>query len=555
MREAWRNLRSDHTELIDDVANARRFMWLGSGISWGIAPDLSELIARVLRFLRDRAITTAPDATEHEEALLEIIDSFLPQERPRYLADRAGWEPPNLESLRDQYSRVLGVGVRGKPNDYLLIDGAGLPELYGDPGLRPGSAHELLAMLIFEGCATHLASGNWDGLVEKALREISSIDTLLSVYVDVNDPRDSDGDAEIAKFHGCAVLADVNPERYRSKIIATTAQISKLHADPEFDHMTERLRDLATRMRSLVLGLSVQDSDLLAVFQGAASRSPWGWDPEHPAYLFAEPSLQMGQRDVLEVAYGDDFGRDRAHIARRSVLGSYAGPVLAALVVEVLALKMTAALERHHSLPSDVVSSLQQGLRRIVLRVVAGHGRDEASMTAFLLSGYSDFLRTYMGPATVGAARYIPFARGTKTHVERDMTVMGMGVDLLAVTLGLIGLGELSGRWRASLLENSIGSRISLARPRTTSRTTVVVVRGAAEAIAVMASDDWIQGAGDIALLQMQIGAASPTRSPGGRLGRRRAPRSRRDVRWSELVDSVTDADELMARFETGVGL
>lgn len=530
-------------------------MWIGSGISWGIAPDLVELIARVLRFLRDRALSAEPDATEHEVALLEIMDSFLPGERVKYLAGRAEWEPPDLEHLRDQYSRVLGVGVKGKPNDYLLIDGAGLPELYGDPALRPGPTHELLAMLIFEGCATHLASGNWDGLVEKALREISSIDTLLSVYVDVNDPRDANGNAEIAKFHGCAVLAHADPGRYRGKIIATTAQISKLHGDPEFEHMKERLRDLATRMRSLVLGLSVQDSDLLAVFQGAASRSPWSWDPDHPAYLFAEPSLLMGQKDVLEVAYGDEFGRERAEITRRSALGSYAGPVLAALIVEVLGVKLATALERHHRLPSDVISSLQHGVRRLILRVIAGHGRDESTLVRFLLGGYADFLRTFVGPATVGAARYIPFARGTKAHVESDMAILGMGIDLLAVVLGLVGLGELSGRWRASLADDSAGSRISFARRRSAPRTTVIVVRSAAEAIAVMASDDWIQGEGDMALLQMQIGAASPTRSPGGKLGRRRTSRSRRDVSWSELADSVTDADELMTRFETGIGL
>lgn len=287
MREAWRLLHSGHEQLIDDVANGRRLIWLGSGISRDQVPDLVQLLARVLIFLRQRAGSGEADAAQHRAALLEILEDNLPAERERYEADPMGWQPGDLESLRDRYSRVLGVGVEGKPTDYLLIDGAGLPELYGDAALQPGPTHLILAMLISEGCATQFASGNWDGLIEKALSEISASESLIDVYVDVDDPRNAHGHAEIAKFHGCAVLALAQPDRYRGKIIATNAQISKLHGDPAFEHMKDHLRDLTTRKRSLILGLSVQDSDLLAIFQGAASRSPWPWDPSHPAYLFA----------------------------------------------------------------------------------------------------------------------------------------------------------------------------------------------------------------------------------------------------------------------------
>jgi hypothetical protein len=307
VREAWRLLHSGHEQLIDDVANGRRLIWLGSGISRDQVPDLVQLLARVLIFLRQRAGSGEADAAQHRAALLEILEDNLPAERERYEADPMGWEPGDLESLRDRYSRVLGVGVEGKPTDYLLIDGAGLPELYGDAALQPGPTHLILAMLISEGCATQFASGNWDGLIEKALSEISASESLMDVYVDVDDPRNAHGHAEIAKFHGCAVLALAQPDRYRGKIIATNAQISKLHGDPAFEHMKDHLRDLTTRKRSLILGLSVQDSDLLAIFQGAASRSPWPWDPSHPAYLFAEPAISASQRDVLEVLINEVF--------------------------------------------------------------------------------------------------------------------------------------------------------------------------------------------------------------------------------------------------------
>ena len=555
MREAWRLLRANHPELIEDVADGKRFVWLGSGISRDQVPDLVELMARVLRFLRDRAASGESDAGSHSDALLEILDDHLPGERLRYESDPMSWEPTTLELLRERYSRVLGVGVAGKPSNYLLIDGAGLPNLYGDPGLEPGPTHTMLAMLISEGVITNLASGNWDGLVEKALVGISATDTLLDVYVDVNDPRDAHGHAEIAKFHGCAVLTLNDPIRYRDKIIATPAQISRLHGDDAYAHMRDRLRDLTTRTRSLVLGLSVQDSDLLAIFQAAANRSPWRWESAHPAYLFAEPAVLPSQRDVLEVAYGEDYGRERPRILARSALGAYAGPVTGALLIEVLASKLVAALQRHQNLPANVMPSLEKGIRRLVLRVVIGFGRDEVSLAAFLLDGYSDFLRTYFGPATVGAAQYLPFARGTRNQLGTDFAVVAMGIDLLAVAVGIIGLGEEVGRWRVSLDREEKGSRILVSRRRASTGSTLIVVHGAREAITAMDSDDWISGPGDMVLLQMEVGSVASVRSPGGRIGRGRKVRTRRELAWSEISDSVTNVEDLMARFETGVGL
>lgn len=555
MREAWRLLRSNHPELIDDVADGKRFVWLGSGISRDQVPDLVELLERVLKFLRDQAATDKPDAAGHREALLEIIDEHLPEERPRYEANAAGWEPENLETLREQYSRVLGVGVAGKASDYLLIDGAKLPALYGDPALEPGPTHHMLAMLISEGVISNLASGNWDGLVEKALGHISSTAALLDVYVDVNDPRDANGHAEIAKFHGCAVRALENSERYRDKIIATSAQISNLHGAVSYEHMRDRLRDLTTRMRSLVLGLSMQDSDLLTTIRSSASRSPWKWDAHNPAYLFAEPKVLPSQRDVLEVAYGEDYSLERLTIVQRSALGAYAGPMTAALLVEVLASKLLAALRRQQGLSHEMLTALEQGIRRLVLRIVIAFGNDERSLVAFLLTEYSALIRTYMGRAAAGSAQYLPFARGTKSYIVSDFSVIAMGVDQFAAAVGMIGLGEHRGRWRVLLEDSGHGGRFSISTTRAPSETRFMLVRGASQAVDAMASEDWISGEDDMVMLQMEVGAISSTRSPGGRIGRGRKVRTRFELSWADLSDSVTGMEELMVRFETGAGI
>lgn len=555
MREAWRLLRANHPELIEDVTDGKRFVWLGSGISLKQVPGLARLIRHVLLFLRDQAASGNPDAGEHREALIEILDTYLQPERKSYDADQENWAPANLDHVVEKYSSILGVGVAGKSNDYLLIEGAGLPTLYGAPEIEPGPTHRMLAMLISEGVVTNLASGNWDGLVEKALCEISASDTLLDVYVDVADPRNANGHAEIAKFHGCAVLTLRDPARYRDKIIATNPQISSLHSDPAFAHMRDHLRDRTTRTRSLVLGLSVQDSDLLAIIRASTSSSPWPWDPGHPAYLFAEPEMLQSQKDVLEVAYGATYGAKRKEIVQQSALGSYAGPVVAALLLEVIASKFMEALRQQTSLPTTVENELAFGIRSFVQRIVIAFGSDETSFANFLTGEYSDFLRTYLGPSTVGDALYVPFARGTRGQLRDSFAVAATGVDLLALALGLIGHGEKSRRWRISLHDDGAGTRMLLSRKNTTDEVTLIIVRGAREAIAAMTRDDWISDNRTLVMLQMEVGHAASTRSPGGRIGRGRKPRSRQEVAWSDIADSVTDVDDLLTRFETGAGI
>jgi hypothetical protein len=119
----------------------------------------------------------------------------------------------------------------------------------------------------------------------------------------------------------------------------------------------------------------------------------------------------------------------------------------------------------------------------------------------------------------------------------------------------MIGFGEEAGRWRVSLHSEEKGSRIFVSRKRASTGLTLVVVRGAGEAIAAMASDDWISGPDDMVLLQMEAGFVASARSPGGRIGRGRKVRTRREVAWSEISDSVTDMEDLVDRFETGAGL
>ena len=182
IRKALRSLKQEHAALVGDVVDGRRFFWLGSGISRDQVPDLVAVMERVLLFLRDQA-HTGPERAQHRDALLEVLGTYLPPEVARYEADEAGWQPADLEPLRQVYSEVLGVRVGDLPGEYLLMTAADLPNTYGAADLEPGVAHRLLAILIAEGVVKEIASGNWDGLVEAAVVELTGLPGLLDVYV------------------------------------------------------------------------------------------------------------------------------------------------------------------------------------------------------------------------------------------------------------------------------------------------------------------------------------------------------------------------------------
>lgn len=555
LRKALRALDGAHAALVQDVVDGKRFFWLGSGVSLQQVPDVVQLAAKALQALRDRSFV-GPDEDANRRALITILDRFLPGESVRFAAMGGTWEPLDLEPLRNSYSEIFSVRVDGQPSEYMLMQAADLPNTYGSPTLQPGPDHLYLAVLIAEGVLRTMASGNWDGLVEAAVLELTAQSGLLDVYVAADDARADTGFAQIAKFHGCAVLARTDPARYADKIIATPAQISRFDNDASFEHMRALLKERTGHYRSLVLGLSVQDSDLLGAFTRAAESQPWPWDPDHPAYVFAEPSLRPTQVDVLENCYRAEFETDRAAIVDHSAFGTFARPLLAGLVLEVLKSKVLAVLGRQSSVPVSIQEELADGVQRVASQVSASVGHDDARLLTFLTEGYAALLRQYFGNQHFPPdAKYISLARGTRSQVEADPTVTLIGADLFALAIGFLGWGDRARRWRPRLASTVDGRIVELWSRLTNDSALVAVVRGAAEADAVLASNTWATGARPMAILHMQSRPRGATRSTASRLGAGRRFGRRHEIWWCDLVEHAASADEIADRFYAGVGL
>ncbi|MBW4033645.1 MAG: hypothetical protein HIU88_13455, partial [Acidobacteria bacterium] len=154
-------------------------LWLGSGISRDRVPSVDQLLARVLEHLRSNIVSNEAGG-EYRVALDEVLRlaSLTPQE----LESIDFSTPVEDWPLRDRitsvlvskYSRVLDVAVGDdRPDDYLVWTALDVADTYGSSDLRPDVEHYCIAILMLEGLVATAITANWDGLLERALDELT----------------------------------------------------------------------------------------------------------------------------------------------------------------------------------------------------------------------------------------------------------------------------------------------------------------------------------------------------------------------------------------------
>lgn len=160
------------------VAQDRYALWLGSGISFGRVDGLSELVPRVLEFLRVR-IVHGDSECRFCKALNDALALALlaPDEQAGIDLTRPVSEWAICETvvtrLAANYSRFLSIMVDGEVDDFLLWDGVDVVRTYADASLEPDTEHLCIAVLVLEGVASEIATANWDPLIERAVVTLS----------------------------------------------------------------------------------------------------------------------------------------------------------------------------------------------------------------------------------------------------------------------------------------------------------------------------------------------------------------------------------------------
>jgi hypothetical protein len=156
VKEALDLLDGPFAEMSAVISQDRYALWLGSGISFGRVEGLPKLIPRILGFIQQRV--GIGDPTCRFRKALEGAFSLArvqPAERALIDVERPISEWPNLETIVNRlvsdYARFLEITVDDEDDDYLLWEGASVPQTYADPAIEPDTEHLCIAIFVLEG--------------------------------------------------------------------------------------------------------------------------------------------------------------------------------------------------------------------------------------------------------------------------------------------------------------------------------------------------------------------------------------------------------------------
>lgn len=559
--DALAHLRAHAPSLLEDLSTAERVLWVGSGVSYGRVPGLKVLLRRVLEFLQSRIDATS-EGTEYRRALEEIVADHLSGELAAFRANPCEWAiPDDLSGLVNCYSKILGTEVGGHPQDYLLWEAVDVRETYGASTLKPGAQHRLIAYLLHEGVVEEIVTTNWDGLIEAAVEESQAANQppLLAVLMTNESFRYARGSAKLVKQHGCAVKAR-EAESYRKYLVSQSIDIAMWLSSDIYARVVSEVRTVAKDRKSLMLGFSAQDYNVLVQIAAASQDIAWGWDPGDPAYVFAEPQISTSQKAVLSAVYREEYPPNRLEIWSASAAGMFSGPLLGASLLHIMIGKLIIGLDHAPSfaVSAKVVADLGSGLTRLETHIADAAQADLDELVKIVRSGLSALIRRFFRPADgLAPGEYMPVhSKALKAGVGEEFK--HLRIPELAVALGLIGLGCEKGHWAIKLGTDSSGHsgviELSPAKAKPKPRK-VVVTRDWEATNSLKGTDLWTSEPDDLLVIQA-TGEEAPALSRGlGRgIGSGRLNQSARRTVWlSELAHFSADPLGLMSAFRAEV--
>lgn len=544
-------------------------LWLGSGISREVVPNVQDLLVRVLEMLRANIDHTNPGCPYRialNEALvlaglsqgdIDVIDLAAPV---------ASWADCQGISWRltSRYAEVLDIPVSGQPADYLVWSGVDVPGTYADPTLEPDVEHFCVALLMLEGVVSSAVTANWDGLIEQALAALANApDRILRVIVKGDDFRRSSRRAQLIKFHGCAVRARDDEATYRALLVARHQQISGWTERQANRVMRTHLELLYTDHPSLVIGLSLQDANMHTMIARSIEDLQRPWPQTPPAVVLAEEQLQPHHRHILQATYRSEYETHSNEIIDSAVLGSYAKPTLLALLLWTLTDKLLVVLS---GLPANPywaeieTERLHFDIRQLRDTVAISADSDNRAFLTHLIDLTVLMLgvfRTGRAPAST-SANYEPTSDRPIREALQNPDFPAAAFGRLAIAISLLGRGHSAGDWE--LLPGTIkaadGGVVRLTGPPNAStrrEVRVFLVKDAFAAIALT-----VEGLADehdpgtlIVLAERE--PTSVVRSPRPRYGRVGATGAGR-VSIEDLYAAADSADDLYAAFKLAGG-
>ncbi|WP_434730501.1 SIR2 family protein [Rhizobium binae] len=537
------------------VAEDRYAFWLGSGISFGKVDGLKKIIPRVIEFLRqriDRTNANCAFATALNRALALAGLSDDEWGRVNTELEFAAWpdQAAIVGRLTNNYSRLLEITVAGQPEDYLLWEGVGVAATFANPTTEPDVEHLCMAMLVLEGAASDIATANWDGLVEKAINELTGGIPKLVVCVRSEDLRQPKLAAQVIKFHGCAILAVSDEPHYRPFLVARFSQINRWAAAPENRAVIGRLMDIAVSKPTLMMGLSAQDSNIQAFFATAEATMRWPWPGDRPSFVFSGDQVGADQEALLRNVYPQAYtAATRDQINQQSLVKSYANPLLMALLLSVICDKLSSMVDMAEGLlDQDGKNAVKLGIVTLRNHVAGLDSGDRIEFVKSFIDQTSRIMTMFRdGSAGTAPRRYNPITSTPLHQIAGDQNIPSSGLTEVAVVAGLLGLGIENGLWSLEGIDSS-NPADGIVRISTTAASTKMVLAANGRAAIRLQQNGHIADDEDAVLVYSAERPPNMTRSPRSSPGRT-GHLGLREVSIYDLLQVTSSADDLMQHF------
>lgn len=528
-------------------------LWLGSGISRERVVGLDGVLAKLLENLRLRI--TGTDCEHHRafNAILGLAELSAAEKAQIDLTQPVNSWPIHkdlIDRLWNKYSRVLGTEVQGQPFDYMLWEVLDFKATFASQ--KADAEHLAIAMLVLEGVVSELATANWDGLLEAAMVELGRPNETFRVAVTGDDFHGPLGIGNLYKFHGCAKRAIEDETKYRALLVAREADITHWAKKLAFTQMRVQLEALIRRSRTLMIGLSGQDTNIQQLF-GA---SGWAWNSDPAPIMFAAQELSEGQKSILEGAYPSDYEDNREKIRADATLPAFSKPLLLALLLRTLFGKISACagLLTSPAVDHGGKQSLVDGLKALELAAAQAGNADryECARTIAGLMGRAS--EQFLGGLGANGRRpYIPLSSQRADLMRVDPAINISGRPEAAAALGLIGQGLAASRWSVVVdnPERTTSGALRLVAPAAEAR--VFLAANDENINRLVASGAFDEDDEDVVVICSSKITPRQQRSPSASLRTRKAPS--RYVSMSELLNESASFDEVQLRFNNEVGL
>jgi hypothetical protein len=444
---------------------------------------------------------------------------------------------------------VLQTSLDGEADeDFLLWTAVDVPGSFVNEA--PDVEHLCVVLLALEGAFADICSANWDYLIEAAERELTgAIGTAIDVCILPEDFQAGAGRAKLLKYHGCAARAVDNPPVYRPLLIARRPQIVQYRHNASYNVMRNRLLGLVQQRRTLMVGFSAQDPDVLEIFVDGAQHSGWNWNVPPSPFIFAEEALSDGQKTVLATAYGDAYHPNRAAIEHAARLRAFGKPLLVALVLVVLELKTQSlmALVAAGRWSAVEQARFSDGLRFLRDQAAVNADPDRLNFVRLLVQTMAHFLRLYHDGESAPGAAYYPLSTAP---IQQLHTIPApTGLRQLASAIAFLGTGASEGSWTIS---TGLAEPVNLDQAGKVTR--IFFAANDDVAIRLLRTGHLEQDANDAVLVLSASAAARRQRSPSAPVGRT-GKVGLREVCMNDIIEDTADGADAFDQFKRSASL